>query len=66
MRKRKKKSWVSEFDMNEVEQASSEWDMPRLREPDFSDVRKKIFNPVKVIIFVVMSIIFWYLMFKFM
>ena len=24
----------------------SEWDMPELREPDFSDVRKKIFSPM--------------------
>lgn len=33
--------------------------MPRMREPDFSDVRRHIFKPWKIVIFIIASIIFW-------
>lgn len=36
-----------------------DWDMPEMREPDFSEVRKKIFSPWKIIIFLIVSSAFW-------
>ncbi len=38
---------------------TTDWDMPDMREPDFSDVRKKIFSPWKVILFIIISSVFW-------
>ena len=38
---------------------------PRFREPDFSDIRKQIFAPVRIIIFVIFSVVVWVLFFMF-
>jgi hypothetical protein len=38
---------------------------PVLREPDFSDVRKHLFKPWKIIVFAVLAGIFWAIYFYF-
>ncbi len=57
--RKKKKDWFEGLDRREIEQASHDWEMPELREPDFSDVRKKIFSPLRIIIFLIFSVVFW-------
>ena len=36
-----------------------DWGMPKMREPDFSDVRKHIRRPKAIIIFIIISVLFW-------
>lgn len=43
----------------------NEWGMPRMREPDFSSVRKDLFSPKRVLVFVAFAVIFWLLYFHF-
>jgi hypothetical protein len=57
--KRNSKKWADQFDMKEVEQAAADWQMPEIREPDFSSVKKKIFHPLKVILFALIAAGFW-------
>ena len=33
--------------------------LPEMREPDFSSVRRRIFSPWRIAIFLVVSILFW-------
>jgi len=66
--KRKKhagEGWADEFDMAEVEQAASDWEMPPIREPDFSDVRKKIRSPAKLVLYLIIAAVFWIVFFIF-
>ena len=37
----------------------NEWGMTRMRQPDFSDVHRHIFNPVRVVIFLTLATLFW-------
>jgi hypothetical protein len=41
------------------EPTPEDWGMPRMREPDFSDVRRHIFKPWKIALFIIISLIFW-------
>ena len=43
----------------------NEWGMPKMREPDFSDVRKRILAPKRIIIFLVITIVFWLIFYYF-
>jgi hypothetical protein len=43
----------------------NEWGMPKMREPDWSDVRRHIFAPTRILIFIVISLIFWLLYYHF-
>jgi hypothetical protein len=41
------------------------WGMPKMREPDYSDVRRHIFAPRRILVFIVVSIIIWLIFYHF-
>lgn len=57
---------IDDYDQSEV--SSDVWEednSSKLRKPDFSDVRKKVRNPWKIAVFLIISSIMWYFFYYF-
>lgn len=55
-------------DVDAVDLSSDIWEednSSKLRKPDFSDVRKKVRNPWKIAIFLIISSVIWYFFYYF-
>lgn len=43
----------------------NEWGMPKIREPDFSDVRRRVLAPWRLVVVMIVAILMWLVYYHF-